>query len=352
MAFLEFPRKQAGLSLVELMVALVLGALLTVGIVQIFTSNSQSFRINTSEARVQETGRIAIDMMARAIRNAGYFGCFPVNPIANNLDSTDDDYSPGLHEFNYDGLVSDNGSRPGNALANTDHLRLSGVRGGSGVVATADVTSTVFTVDRQGGLGEGDIVMISDCENGDIFELESIEDNGTNFTITAVQQNNADDRPGNDFSLNAPAGCPVGDDCFASVYPQGVRIKQPYTETYYVGTGASGAPALFVDGGGPDVEIAENVVDLDFLYGESATPGGPVQNWRDANAVGDWGNVGAVQTSILIRSEEDNVLTDAMQYCFPGWLDCTSAGNLTTANDRRLYRVYTLTTAIRNRVDS
>ena len=107
-----FSKKQSGLSLIELMIALLLGSILTVALVQIFTSNSQSFRSNQSMARSAESGRIAVDILARAIRNAGFFGCYPITSLTNNLDSTDGNYNALLHGYSTFGVSADNAERP------------------------------------------------------------------------------------------------------------------------------------------------------------------------------------------------------------------------------------------------
>src|SRR5690554_1009663 len=118
---------QAGLSIIEIMVALLLSSLLTLGLVQVFTGNSQSFRLNEANSRVQESGRIALEMLSRAVRNAGYYGCRPMNGLVNNLDTTDDDYDESLHKFDWSegSIYSGDTDRPPNALDGTDYLQIS-----------------------------------------------------------------------------------------------------------------------------------------------------------------------------------------------------------------------------------
>ncbi|WP_027707094.1 PilW family protein [Zooshikella ganghwensis] len=67
-----FANKQKGLSLIELMIALVLGLLLVAGVIQIFLGTSQTYRLTGDIARVQENARFALDILARDIRMAGY----------------------------------------------------------------------------------------------------------------------------------------------------------------------------------------------------------------------------------------------------------------------------------------
>ncbi|MGI0117280.1 PilW family protein [Zooshikella sp. RANM57] len=65
-------KKQSGLSLIELMIALVLGLLLLAGVLQVFLGSSQTYRLTGDLARAQENGRFALDMLTRDIRMAGY----------------------------------------------------------------------------------------------------------------------------------------------------------------------------------------------------------------------------------------------------------------------------------------
>jgi len=64
-----------GFSLVELLLALVLGLVVVTGIVQLFIGNSQTYNVLNGQARLQENARFALELVARAARQAGYFGC-------------------------------------------------------------------------------------------------------------------------------------------------------------------------------------------------------------------------------------------------------------------------------------
>lgn len=62
---------QTGLSLVEIMVSLLLGSLLAIGIVQIFSGTQASNHIILGEARLTENSRFAADALSRQLRLAG-----------------------------------------------------------------------------------------------------------------------------------------------------------------------------------------------------------------------------------------------------------------------------------------
>lgn len=83
---------QAGLSLIELMVAILISSLLLLGVVQMFTNTSATDRTNTELARVQESGRIAMELISREVRRAGYQGCVAasVETVADGITYPDD----------------------------------------------------------------------------------------------------------------------------------------------------------------------------------------------------------------------------------------------------------------------
>jgi type IV pilus assembly protein PilW len=66
--------RQSGISLAELLIALVIGLLLLSGVIQIYVSNQQSYIALEQLARMQETGRFVLDAMNQDLRRAGYWG--------------------------------------------------------------------------------------------------------------------------------------------------------------------------------------------------------------------------------------------------------------------------------------
>ncbi len=67
--------KQSGISLIEIMIALLIGLFLLGGILQMFSASQQTYRMQSNLSRLQENGRIALDFLAYDIRMAGYWGC-------------------------------------------------------------------------------------------------------------------------------------------------------------------------------------------------------------------------------------------------------------------------------------
>ena len=68
-------RPSRGLSLVELMVALAIGLLLLLGLVEIFGASRAAFSSAEGSARIQENSRFALEFLRRDARMAGHMGC-------------------------------------------------------------------------------------------------------------------------------------------------------------------------------------------------------------------------------------------------------------------------------------
>jgi type IV pilus assembly protein PilW len=66
--------RNAGVTLVELLVALSIGSFLIIGAVQIATQSRQAFKVNESVAKVQETAQFAMDTIEADLRMASNWG--------------------------------------------------------------------------------------------------------------------------------------------------------------------------------------------------------------------------------------------------------------------------------------
>ena len=65
----------AGFSLVELLLALALAGMVTASLAGLYAANGRANAVATGQARLQESGRYALDFIARSTRAAGYLGC-------------------------------------------------------------------------------------------------------------------------------------------------------------------------------------------------------------------------------------------------------------------------------------
>ncbi|MFB3112124.1 MAG: PilW family protein [Gemmatimonadales bacterium] len=70
----DWLKRAAGVTLIELMVAMAIGAFLMVGAMTVFMHSRTSFRVNESISRLQENTRFVLDVIEPDIRMASYFG--------------------------------------------------------------------------------------------------------------------------------------------------------------------------------------------------------------------------------------------------------------------------------------
>jgi len=68
------PDRQRGLTLIELMIAILLGAILSLGIVNLYLESKRNYGAEEEMARMQENGRYVLDMLKRELMLAGFFG--------------------------------------------------------------------------------------------------------------------------------------------------------------------------------------------------------------------------------------------------------------------------------------
>lgn len=67
-------KRHRGMTLIEVMVALTIGLLITAAILSMFISMNKSYKQNDAIARLQENARFALELITQDLRHAGYFG--------------------------------------------------------------------------------------------------------------------------------------------------------------------------------------------------------------------------------------------------------------------------------------
>ncbi|WP_455208162.1 PilW family protein [Kaarinaea lacus] len=82
--FTNIKSQQCGFTIIEIMVAITLSMILIAGVIQIYLSSKESFRVQNELSRLQENQRIAIEFLQRDISKAGFvpYNGSPI-PVAN-----------------------------------------------------------------------------------------------------------------------------------------------------------------------------------------------------------------------------------------------------------------------------
>ncbi|MBL4607772.1 MAG: PilW family protein [Pseudomonadales bacterium] len=301
--------KHQGYTLIELMIANGLGIMLIVGVVQIFTANSQSIRVVDASARVQESGRIGLDMMAKDIRMADYWGCAPTGDILNHLKTSDLDYNADIHNpTSATGLDGQNNVASGVAINTIDVLDGSDTitfRGASpldGVKIQTpymNVNAATIHINTGANLPKGMLILITNCKGGDFF---SNTNQNTSTSGNIIHSTGNLPAVGNIDNLIKN---------LSQTYTDDAVISSPYTKTYFIGTGSiPGTTSLYRYQpelpGGAD-EIIPNVVDMQLVYGDDTNSNGSVNRWADSSVV-TLDNAIAVRITLTIESPNDNIV--------------------------------------------
>ena len=212
--------KHAGFTLLELIIALGLSAAIMVGLIQMFMVNLSNERVTNSLTTVQESGRMALSILDKSFRMAGYMGCLnSLNPskIDSLIDSTSADFNSDLHNYlNIFSMIDNYAASP--ALVFGDNFKQPVI--GSDIfynrsAMRTDMKTTVKNavdateIDIEGRLAHhvvaGDVLMITDCSTAHIFVASAVTSttaSSTGITTLKVTLNTAGDLKNTRDNLN------------------------------------------------------------------------------------------------------------------------------------------------------
>jgi type IV pilus assembly protein PilW len=252
---------QRGFTLVELMIAMTIGAFISAGVIALFIGNNQGYRTNEAMARVQENGRFAIEYLARDVRQAGVTNLSTVLTIWPPVDY---------------------------------------IQGWQGASSKPDLTTSPAP-----SFGSSWNSLGNYTKNTDVL--------GIRF-------------------YDATAATPA-----------------VVNHVYYIAPNSdTNRPGLYQKVGSLSAnELLENVYDMQVRYGVDNTRDGQIDNYVSANSVSDsdWNYVFAVKFDLLFGSVENNLAETPMSLPFE-----KNDGTFFTATDRRLYKMFSTTIALRNRM--
>ncbi len=321
---------QRGFSIVELMVAVTLSMILMAGVLSIFASSKVTYLANEKTARLQENGRMALDMIVRDIRASGYMGCakaVPFNTTLNTPTALLWDYSRPMQGFESTGAtwspalttaVIPAAQAPQNG-SDAILLRVA-QREGTSQRVTNNLASATDNPQVAAPVANG-IMMITDCNASTVFQV-------TGNAPPAVQH----------IAGGATAAGPGNStNNLSYVYQRDARLIPMQTVVYYVRNNS----LWRVIGTNTPEELVEGVQALQIVYGEDTDADRIVNNYVAANAVTNWANIVSVSVSLLVRSEQVGTDIDTQTYNLLG----TNVGPF---NDRRQRMLFITTAALRN----
>jgi type IV pilus assembly protein PilW len=346
--------RRLGFSLVEVMIGLTLGLILSVAIIGVYLAQVSTYKTSNTQALIQSAENAITELITPILRSAGNCGCTSTNRAMSNLNAggppplgtfgttaamitgynaaagtsinitqdntpnaaTGASWSPALHA-----------SLLGNIEAISDVVIVLGPTPGTQPTSvTAAVQSTnTMNVQSASGIASGQFGAISDCAKATLLLVTGVGGNTITFASGAGALTNAT----NALAVNYPAGS------------QFIPMTQ---SAFFVAIDASGQSGLIQatmnsSGTWTLQSLVPGIETMQVLYGIGT--GGMVSQYVSANAVTNWSQVYAVRLGFLIEGKPGSGIKAPTQYNMLG----------TTINvpaDNRLRHVFEMTIALRN----
>ena len=269
------PARMQGLSLIELMIAMLLGLLVVGAAIGIFLTNKRTYTATESLGRVQENVRTAFEMMSQDVREAGGNPCVNNLPIVNVLNSPGanwwsnlNNWGDGIRGFGGTDEFADmpNGTDPGDRVDGTGALQLLASDDRVTTIEAHNAVTGVFTVNNASpGYAAGDLLLACNSSQASLFQASGVA--GANITYAASGS------PGNcTIGLGLPFSCAAGTS-YEFATPTSVLVRLSPVR-WYIGNNARGGTSLyqsrlqFAGGamGTVNEEVAEGVTNIQTSF--------------------------------------------------------------------------------------
>lgn len=301
-------QRVGGFSLVELMISLLLGTMVMVAAIGIFSSNRQTFTTTEGVGRIQENMRFAFELMAHDLREAGGNPCGHHVPLSNvingsatrwwtNLNSAEDAAGELTNPWwntllGVAPLATDEGTAAGSRLAGTEAIQL--LSADTSVATVTSHNGTTFVLNTAAhGLQSGNLLLVCNARQASAFQ-GTVAGTLVTHPVTGT--------PGNcTGNLGLPAGC--GAQTFS--YTPNSMISRLNASRWFVGLNGRGGSSLYLSRtnangqGMTNQEMVDGVTGLSFQYLRT----GDSNYVNQAGVAGRWGDVVAVRVTVTVNAE-------------------------------------------------
>lgn len=338
-------RHQAGLTLVEFMVSIVIGMLMIAALATLIANQSSTRTEIEKSGRMIENGRYAINTMVNDVQLAGYWGELAIQPTAPGALPDPCSVTPanleaamGLHVQGYDSpatLPSDLAACVSDHKPGTDVLVVRRADPDTAAIETAGVTDLSKVVPGQVYLQTGLNVLGTNIAT---VVATGSADGATNTATFILTKKNKVSRAVLrrmvvDIYYVSKCSVPVSGSCAAG------DNGNPIPTLKRVELGVSGGAPAFTT-----VTIAEGVENFQVDYGEDTDSDG-APNGADTNgsalAVATWPNVVTVKLHVLARGELSAGFSDTKKYAMG------TAGEFSPATSELAYKRHAFVQSVR-----
>ncbi len=343
-------KKQSGFTLIELMIASMIGIFIMGGAIAIHASNKQAFILQESTSYVQKNARFMINRFNQKISAAGYSGFFP-GFIDNSVSDTLDPSASNSILWDITRPVYGYNDHDGSSL-----LGITNIVSGSDVLMLKSMTNISniqsqvagsMTLNSPPAFNEADILIATDINNAAIFQISNVDTTVANLT-TVTLFSGSSPSPGNTAS---PLTTTFGTG-------NASEVGKLEKVMYMLRPGSNGRNALFEavlttsTSASPDItspiEIIPNVEDLQFVYGIDTNADSFVDKYSDAASVttnNEWNQLTSIGVALVVSSDNRNVATSNNSYSFSA---STFSFTSSSSGDKRYRRPYITYVTLKN----
>jgi len=376
---MKFRKSQTGLTIIEIMIALLLSLFLMGGVIAVYSTTKQTYRITENLSRVQENLRFSMDLLAKDVRMAGYMPCRYQANLSNILTGGgavwwQDFFNTGLAGFEggvstFPASLPAVGTNPGDRVTGADAIAIfKGSEFESSVLAH-DLGARSITLQRDipspAAIEEGEVVIVCDSFQATMLQIS----NSTPITNRIFY---------NETAANiSPGNCTAGLGSPNTVVCGAPGSGQPYTfgsdaqvvkyspVIYYIreSENTPGVKSLYREffeaqlTAGVETatmraeELLQGIETMQVRYGHDTDADGVANQYVIASALtaAQWPEVVAVQIGlIMVSGEELSTNVDTSTYNVAGTLISDSSTPAHPA-DRKHRQVVNTTITMRNR---
>jgi type IV pilus assembly protein PilW len=278
---------QRGFTLSELMIAMLLGLLLTGSVIGVYMSNSKTAELNAVLGELQNSSRTTFELMANDIRRSGYIGCGNASRVVNVLNAANVAgsewaiWNGGIEGFEQPAPAI-SGVSP---LSDTDAVRLMFGSGRSYSVESHDAALSQLVLSTEHQVQSGDLLLLCDEALSSIFSASS-----TDLTSVFHEANASNCASG----LGFPRVCDGAAGTVKQYAVNAMLMNFDSVSWYVAASTDQQSTSLFrVRNDGDAEEILYGVSDLQLEFMDERS-----RNWRDADLVVDWMDIISVRISL------------------------------------------------------
>ncbi|WP_296508366.1 prepilin-type N-terminal cleavage/methylation domain-containing protein [Rhodoferax sp.] len=239
---------QRGFTLVELMVSLILGLILISGVLSVFISNRDNYKVSENIARIQENSRTAYDLISRDIREAGETPCGS-KLMANLIRSGGTipwwaDWNSGtIRGFaggtDTTGIVGF-GTTTNARVNGTEALLIMQASDNETNITSHDTGTYDMVLNSVTGLNEDDIVVACDLQSAAIFQIDSPTQSSKSINYDPFFSTL---NCGNGLAYPTTTAC--ASTTLKSFDTTSAQVAKLKTSFWYIGVGSNGKNSLY-----------------------------------------------------------------------------------------------------------